>query len=268
MAKDTKAPADAGTAISKPSGTPHGEKFPLITTAADDYPLIANGHEALELFKENLAGQPIDPFSLTIIKVPSQGMTAWQVPTYSGAKMMEAITGIVIQITQRRSYWKSNVVSGTPPDCASTNMEVGIGDNGSGQGKHACADCPMSQFGTALKPDGGKGLGQACKVNKLLFMLTPGNPMPVILKVSPASLKPILQFQTQMPVRFSSAIVEFRLVATKNREGTPYSEIAPKFLGVISPEQAAIVKKFAQLVMGDLEKAADVAAATPDDDQG
>jgi hypothetical protein len=262
MAKDkTEAPAASGTALAAPSAP----KYPIITTAAQDYSLIANGQEAIELFKENLAGQAIDPFSLTIIKVPSGGGTMWQVPTYSGMEMQKEITGIVIQIAQRRAYWKSPNPSGQPPDCASTNLEVGVGDNGTGQGSHECATCPMSQFGTSLKPDGSKGRGQACKQNKLLFMLTPGGPMPLILKVSPASLKPVLRFQTQMPVRFSAAIVAFGLTGTKNQDGTAYAEIVPRLVGVLPPEQAAYVQQFAKLVMGDLEKAADVAAATSDE---
>ncbi len=260
MAKqEAKTPEVVTPATTMTTAHPHGEKYPLITTAASDYPLIANGREAIAVFQENLAGQPIDPFSLTIIKVPSGGGVLWQVPTINGAESMKEIVGIVIQMVRRRAYWPDSTPSGKPPSCKSDDMETGVGNPGG-----PCSPCPFSQFGSSLKPNGDPGLGQACKEMKLLFMLVPGSPMPVILKVPPASLKAVLRFQTQLPVRFSSAIVAFGLNGTKNKEGTPYAEIVPRFVGAIPPEQAVLVQQFAKIVMGDLEAAADFAAQQPD----
>lgn len=235
-----------------------------IEGAAEKYPIIANGHEAVEIFKENLGGQAISTFDLTIIKVPSQGMTTWEVPTIQGAQAMKHIEGIVIGISRRRAYWKDSQPSANPPDCGSANMEIGTGDNGQGKGQHDCLTCPMAQFGSAIGPDGNPRKGQACRENKLLAVLMPGEPMPVIIKVPPSSLKDMLQFQTKLPVRFSGAVCRFGLIQDKSDEGVKYSKIVPEFVGALPPEQAKIVREFALAISGQLEKAADRAAATAD----
>lgn len=259
--KSTEAPKGEMTKTSAPTGL---MKHPVVEKADELYPIIANGKEAVEIFKENLGGQAINTFDLTIIKVPSGGITSWEVPTIRGAQSMKYLEGIVIGISRRRAYWKDPNPSANPPDCGSSDMEVGIGDNGEGKGKHDCGTCPMAQFGSAVGPDGKPRKGQACRENKLLAILMPGEQMPCIIKCPPSSLKDMLGFQTKLPVRFSGAVCRFGLVKDKSDDGIAYSKIVPEFVGALPPDQAAIVKAFAQAISGQLEKAADAAAAQAD----
>lgn len=257
-AKETTAVATApkaSTAISTAKNYPIRPREQLI----EQFPLIANGQEAVEIFRENLGGQAISMFDLTIVKVPSQGMTVWQLPTMNGEVNPKWLEGIVIGISRRRAYWSDPNPSGTPPDCGSVDMETGIGKPGG-----ECAKCPFSQFGSAKGADGKERRGQACRENKLLALLMPGDNMPIIVKVPPSSLKRVLNFQTTLPVRFSGAICRFGLVKEKSNDGIDYSEIAPEFVCALPPEEAKLVREFAILISGQLEKAADRAAASAD----
>lgn len=267
MAKDTAAKDAAqqtamATAPKATTAISTAKNYPMIEheRAMEQFPLIANGQEAVEIFRENMAGQGVNMFDLTIIKVPSQGMTVWEVPTINGATNPKFIEGIVLGISRRRAYWKDVNPSGMPPDCGSTDMETGVGDPGG-----ECAKCPFAQFGSARDASGKERRGQACRENKMVAILMPGDNMPSIIKVPPSSLKPLIQFQTRMPVRFSGAICRFGLRKESSADGgIPYSEIVPEFVAALPPEDAKLVREFALLISGQLEKAADKAAASAD----
>lgn len=258
------APAGGSTGLTT---TNNGvSKYPMITTAAEQYPIIANGEEAVEIFKENLAGQAISSFDLTIVKVPSGGITSWEVPTVNGAQSMKTIEGIVVGISRRRALWLDPNPSSNPPDCSSADMETGVPNAQSqtpGPGGE-CAKCPMAQFGTAKGPDGKPRKGQACRENKMLAILVPGEIMPWVIKCPPSSLKDMLQFQTRLPVRFSGAVCRFSLAADKSDDGIKYSKIVPEFVAALPPEQAKVVLNYARVIGGQIEKAADRASSSAD----
>lgn len=237
------------------------KNYPAITheQAMEQFPLIANGQEAVEVFRENMAGQGVGMFDLTVIKVPSQGMTVWEVPTINGSTNPKFIEGIVLGIQRRRAYWSDPNPSGMPPDCGSSDMETGVGTPGG-----ECAKCPFAQFGSARDGSGKERRGQACRENKMVAILLPGDNMPSIIKVPPSSLKAMIQFQTRMPVRFSGAVCRFGLKKESSADGIPYSEIVPEFVAALPPEDAKLVRDFASLISGQLEKAADRAAASAD----
>lgn len=254
----------ATTAISTAKNYPIRPREELM----EQFPLIANGQEAVDIYRENLGGEAISAFDLTIIKVPSQGMTVWEVPTINGAINPRHIEGIVLGLSRRRSYWADPNPSGTPPDCASSDMEVGIARTPKGPGGECGTKdkpiCPFAAFGSARDASGKERRGQACRENKLIALLMPGDNMPVMIKVPPSSLQPVLNFQTKMPVRFTSAIVRFGLTKAKSSDGIEYSEIVPEFVAALPPEEAKLVREFATLISGQLAKAADRAAASAD----
>lgn len=185
-------------------------------------------------------GQRLSPFDLDVIKVPSgQGAALWSIPTLSGEDdTVRTLEGIVIVQRSIRSYWSASMEDsggGSPPDCTSQDGVVGRGDPGG-----ECVDCPMAQFGSALK-----GSGQACKANTLLFLLQPDSLVPMVVKAPPTSLKPLKSFMYRLMnerIPMFGAVLSFGLQKMKG-SGTPdYYQIVPSLVRRLDETEATQVK--------------------------
>jgi hypothetical protein len=58
-----------------------------------------------------------------------------------------------------------------------------VGDPGG-----SCRDCPLARFGSATKPDGSKGGGQACRDQREVLLRLDGDILPHLLIVPPTSI--------------------------------------------------------------------------------
>lgn len=197
--------------------------------------LDADPREVTDALAVNTDGGQINPFDLDTVKVPAQGITTWTVPTLEGEAETKVLEGIVIFQRSVRSYWAQSLDEsggGSPPDCSSQDGLVGRGSPGG-----ECADCPLAQFGTDAK-----GRGQACKQNRLLFLLTPESVLPMVVKVPPSSIKPIKSFLLRLSGRgvpFYGAVLSLALRKAQNSTGIVYSEVVPGFVRRLSPEDTA-----------------------------
>jgi len=196
----------------------------IANSAVGKYALIKEPIESIrEILTSNLSDEPLDVFSLDRIKVPAGGFTMWSIPTIDGEIAVKEFEAIIIADFVTRSYWKGIFGQGEsgPPDCYSTDSGLtGRGDPG---GK--CAECPMSQFGTA---QGGRGPGQACGKKRVLFLLTENDILPKILMVPAGSLKDAQKYLLRLlNARLSKqhTVTKFSLVKDKNKSGTDYAKI-------------------------------------------
>lgn len=226
--------------------------------------------ELQEALAVNSGGQRINPFDLDVVKVPSAGMTIWTIPDITGEINDKALEGIVILQRTVRSWWEASIEDsggGSPPSCSSQDGIWGTGTpaghpdltDASGQAfgyemfdadgnavgrpsgqRYACEACPLARFGSS--PKGG---GQACKQNRLLFLLTPESSLPLVLKVPPSSLKPIQSFMLRLSgkgIPYYGAVLSFGLVKRQNAAKIDYSEIVPSFVSKLSTEETARMK--------------------------
>lgn len=201
----------------------------------------------IEAVEANLGGQKLSPQDLDTIKMPSGGGTFWAVPDLEGERPEKTIQGVIVMHQGVRAFWKTSIDDGgggTPPDCHSPDLEWGYGDPGDGlrsQGR-GCESCPMAQFGTA---DGGEGPGQACTQSHLLFLIQPEDMLPVVVRLSPTSLKPARQFLMRLSskaVPYYRVVVELGLEPARSQGGQDYAKATFKVVGRLNPEEGKRVK--------------------------
>lgn len=233
--------------------------------------------ELREALVVNSGGQRISPFDLDVVKLPSGGMTAWTVPDIiEGEVITKTIEGIVILQRNIRSYWRESLDEkggGSPPDCSSQDGITGFGlpighpdmepfaydEDGNPssapeayRGEFACEACPLAQFGSAAK-----GGGQACKQNRLLFVLTADSSLPIVVKVPPSSLRAVQSFMLKLSgksIPMYGAVVSLALKKVQNSTGIDYAEIVPTLVKALAPDETAKMKSvhesFKPLLMG------------------
>jgi hypothetical protein len=156
----------------------------------------------------NLAdGEEVDEFSLPRVKIPAGGATTWEVPTLAGVTPMRELEGVVVHFKHTRAYWPDDAETGTPPVCRSHDAITGIGDPGG-----PCKTCPLSKFKSA-----SDGVGQACGMKEIWFVLRAETFLPLVLSLPPMSLKAAKDYRFG---QLGSAGVQLSSVVTARATGT------------------------------------------------
>ena len=207
---------------------------------------IALKDNTIDIIKQDLKNQPLSFHLFDTVKAPSGGSTVFTVPGISGDEIEKSISGIILDYTLPRAYWEtSDPVEGTPPTCYSKDSLVSF------DGK-ACCRCPFNDFGSR----NGESNAKACKESVALFMLRPGNIMPIIVRI-PVSSKVIFQrYLTRLIGRMlpvSGVVTRITLDKTTNKAGQPYSVYSFEAVDVLSPEEAARAKAFGEGFMAVMD---------------
>ena len=194
----------------------------LQTTPAlpsSDY-LALNG-STLDLIHENLKDQPLTYQMFDIVKSPSGGSTVFTVPGLAGEEAEKELTGIILDYTLPRAYWSTpDPVEGTPPTCLSHNSLV----------------------------SGAK----ACKESVLLFLLRPGNVLPLLVRVPVTSKGLFLKYTARLTstlTPLNGVVTRISLKKATSRGGKPYALFHFEAVSALSPEEAASAKAFAKQFM-------------------
>ena len=217
-------------------------KITMQETALTTGSYAALTNNALDIIKENLKNQPLSFQLFDMIKAPSGGTTAFAVPGLSGEEMEKSITGIILDYTTPRAYWKTeDPVEGTPPDCFSPDSIT------SSDGKH-CGQCVFNTFGSK----NGETNAKACKESVLLFMLRPDNIMPILVRI-PVSSKMVFQrYLTRLigkMIPISGVVTTITLEKAVNKTGQPYSVYKFEAVETLSKEEADNAKAFGKRFM-------------------
>jgi len=215
----------------------------------EKFPVLVSGSEQNKVVAANVAGEVIEVGDLDRIKVPTGGATTWTVVGIDGEKSEKALEGVIIHVARRRAYWEDNNPTGEQPDCASLDCTTGVGDPGG-----ACLECPLNQWGSAVKQDGSHGRGKACKETALLFLLRPDSNLPEIVSVPPGSLKPVKQYRLRLKVPYWGCITRLELTAVTNKDGIKFAQIAPSFVGTLGAGAARMAKEYADTLAGTFQE--------------
>jgi hypothetical protein len=217
--------------------------FPALTVPTE---------ELTELLAENLGGAGLTPFALKRIYVPSGGDTYWRVPDLSGKDVREeTIVGIILHNQYARGYWDTPYGQGEkgPPSCTSYALNSeGIGTPGG-----ECATCPYNQFGS--KKDSG---GKACSEKRFLFLLSPGDFLPIVIQGPATSLKSIFNYGmelTRKGMRLHQVVTSFILESEKHG-GYDTSVIKLSVSDRLSPEDAARVAQLRESMVPQFQQVA------------
>jgi len=220
--------------------------------------------ELLDVLAENLGGESLTARDLPRIGMPAAGGLSWEIPTGDGdIEPSKTLTGIIVHFERSHSYWTPQQDSGTPPVCSSVgpaNRAVGVGDPGG-----PCKTCPHNVFGSKVRPDGRDAAGKACTERENWFILVEDRPLPIVLSLSPASLKAATDYRVKqlgsVGKRLSSVVTEITLANDTNATGEKYSYIVPKVAGHLTPAEAQIAREYALALRPVFAATADALAA-------
>ena len=219
-----------------------------VSTPPGEYKIATMDQKALPIMlRDNCGVGGIDQFEMDRVSMPAGGGQQWSVPTLEGEENPATIEGVCVLFQDGRAYWEKSFEEtggGAPPDCQSTDGGLtGVGDR-SGCGEkttQACAACPLAEFGS------GKGNAQACKSQRLLYLLRPDNILPLIIALSPGSLKGVKKFFVRLTaagIAYYGCVIRVGLEKTQNAEGVKYSRATFAMIGRMTPEETEKFKGF------------------------
>jgi len=149
--------------------------------APPQLPAIPDLKKLKEVFESNFEG--ITP-SFEVIKIPTGGNLFWMVPTEEGEDSQKELVGVILDHYTVRAFWLGAYSGGnSPPTCSSfdgrqgslpRNQDGEFGECGSHLKDSDPHKCKWAKFGTAVKPDGSPGRGQACKLKHRVYLLPLG----------------------------------------------------------------------------------------------
>ncbi len=203
---------------------------------------LALNNNALDIIRANLKSQPLTLDLFDIVKSPSGGSTVFEVPGLAGNEAEKELSGIILDYTTPRAYWDtSDPIEGTPPVCMSQNSII------SHDGK-SCALCPYNDFGSK----DGDSNAKACKESVLLFLLRPNSIIPLLVRVPVTSKPRFLKYSTRLlstltPI--SSVVTKITLEKATSKQGKPYALFNFEVVSVLTPEESANAKAYAQQFM-------------------
>lgn len=207
-------------------------------------------HDLKEIIEGNLGGETLGPNDLERITVPPGGVKVWTLQTAQGEINETEIEGVIVAQKTTRVYWAGDFSGGgTPPDCFSDDGEWGIGNPGG-----SCETCPYAEFGS--KETGG-GRAQACKQNKLLFVVFKDEILPRIISVPPTSLQEakryILRSVSSMKPLYA-VTTKFTLEAVTNADQVKYGKIRFTQGAALNAEDAGRMKAYADMMSPTLKR--------------
>jgi len=223
-----------------------------VVSAGDYAVLQADAKEIAAIISDNVGPGGITEFDLDRIKVPPGGGRSWEITDeHGGIDSTSALEGVIVAWRDVRAYWSKSIEEGgtdSPPDCSSVDAMTGVGSPGGD-----CASCPLAEFGTSSR---GSGRGQACRSMRTLFLLRPGELLPVVVVVPPSSLKFVRKTFLRLASRrqhFTSVVMRLKLEADKNADGIAFSRIAMQPILSLTPEESTQMRAYGDSLAPTIE---------------
>lgn len=240
---------EKGLAKTDAAGNKLAVPFGPLTMPLEQASLVA------EALSTNLGGGTLDPFALPHLTVPSSGTTTWEVPTSEGPVEVKEFNAVILVLSgvKRQYFEKAFKGAGGPPDCASADGILGIGDPGGD-----CANCELATWGSSAV-EGSRG--QACSERRHLFLLADCTDGPLFFNMPATSGKLLTEYLGQIGwkgMMFHQVATTIALEKHQTANSPEFSRTTFKFGGVLPPEAAEIAAQFKSA----LEDA--IAVAPPD----
>ena len=197
------------------------------------YGEIANMNFLSDAMDDDCAG--LD-FQLERIKLPSGGMTAFEVPAGDGENtdLAKEIEGVIIYNHPVNSYYLEAYKGGNnPPDCGSFDGICGTGNPGGN-----CKTCRFNQFGS------GDGKGKACKNRRMLYILRENEIFPMMLNLPTGSLKGFTKYVQSLLTRGKrphQVVTQISLRKASNSGGIDYSQAVFKVVRALDEKEQASI---------------------------
>ena len=228
--------------IDNPAPVNNGPGIAIVDTTPPDIvksDYLALTTNAIDIINENLKNQPLSPALFDIVKAPTGGFTAFNVPGINGDEVEKELVGIILDYTAPRAYWETaEPVEGIPPTCYSLDSITSI------DGKH-CSTCVHNTFGSK----DGDSQAKACKESIQAFLLRPDSIIPIIVRI-PVTSKIIFQkYMTRLVskmIPLSGVVTKITLEKATSNGGQPYAKFIFEAVERLSPDEAAYAKAYGQ----------------------
>lgn len=206
--------------------------------------------EIRDLMSSAVGSQGIGQFDLPRVRIPGSGGIAWEMPSVGKPVVAQEFDAVILGFVDQRAWWEQKYGQGdsasAPPDCYSLDLVHGQGMMAEKVPGHLCAQCPMSQFGSAVRDNGEPGRGQACKQVRFVYALRPDDLVPMLVALPPTSLKPVRAYLLALlnaEKRSAWGVVtRFGLEKTSNADGVAYSRVSLSMVRTLEPDEAAAVR--------------------------
>ncbi len=242
----------------KKNGNSNGNGGTALATipASDFAALSATGDLKESMDALAAVGETITPQDLVRVKTPAEGGTEWEIPGPAGVERTPELVGALVYWQKCGLLWPSNdPVKGQLPVLRTWDLitaeQVGpipddmietLEQHRAPNGTFKWLNLPYNQWGTGLN-----GVGKRCKEQRMMFLLRKTDAYPLLVIVQPGSLKLVVawfkQITQQLGIPWYRAIVRLTLKQTTSKGGIVFSQIVPEVVGVLSPEDGAVIKK-------------------------
>lgn len=216
-------------------------------------------------------GESIRPGDLPRVPTPAGGGKVWNwTDTGNNEQTAKSIDGLLVYVGYRGTLWGSEEPQGkASPVLVSYDLvnAIRVNDDIGDLDAEVLESCrigdrlydwrklPYNQYGTSKS-----GRGKRCKESRLLAILREEEAWPLLVTAGPGSLKTVTPFVTRLPVPHYRAVVSLTLDRVENQGGQPYSQIVPKYLGAISKEMGAVVRRIYTDPLNAIGNSIDVSA--------
>jgi len=227
----------------------------ISTTAKTvDYPSLSPNSRQAQIILANLDGEPMNEQDLISVPTPAGGGTVWNIDNNGNVESTDEIVGLLVAIGKKGTLWPKDDPSEMRPVLQSNDLLVGyrtgddLGDiDPKALEKYRVGDRRYDWAALSASPEfgygsGKSGTGKKVKESRRLAILRQGETWPILVTIGPGSLRSFLPFAKRLPDFHYACVIGLKLVKVKSSGGQPYSQIVPRLVGTISPEQAEVAR--------------------------
>lgn len=223
------------------------------------HPILPSPDE-VAIITEGLADLDYVPYGT--VKMPSGGMKAFNV-TEAGNDEAEPVKppfeAVIVHSHKQNSHFIGDVGSNEPPVCNASDGITGV-ETATGM-RIQCATCPHNQFGS-----GKNGKGKACKNQRRLYLLRPGDIFPMVMSVPATGMRAYDMYASKLILNRKAVHGVLTSIGLKEAvSGDGIKFYSPTFDAkeALSPEAAADIKAYAEKFVAAISRQPDPEQAQP-----
>lgn len=225
------------------------------TVKTIDYPALAADSRQAAIIAANLDGEPMSEMDLVRVPTPAGGGVTWNIDSNGNVESTDEIVGLLVGIGKRGVLWPKDDPSEMRPVIVTHDLLVGyrvsdeLGEiSAPALEKYRVGDRRYDWTAMTASPEfgygsGKNGTGKRLKEARILAILRQGDVWPILVTIGPGSLRNWGPFQKRLPDFHYACIVGLKLKKEKSSGGQPYSQIVPRLVGTITPEQAEVARR-------------------------
>lgn len=219
------------------------------------FPALRPDSRQARIIEANLDGEPMREMDLVRVKTPLGGSTTWTIDSDGNSEATDEIVGLLVAIGKRGYLWPSEDPSEQRPVLESRDLlvarrlsdDLGTSIDPKALEKYRIGDRTYDWVAISTSPEFGYGAARGgakrVKEQRILAILRDGDTWPLLVSVGPGSLPLWTPFQKRMKCFHYEAVVGLRVQKAKNAAGSPYSQIVPRLVGVISEEEGEVARR-------------------------